>query len=41
MRTPGDDASLIRGMLHSEDIINDIEYNPDIILKKENENAKS
>ena len=39
MRTPGDDASLIRGLLHSEDIINDINFNPEIILKKENEDG--
>ena len=37
MRTPGDDNSLIRGLLHSEGIINDNQFHPDIILKKENE----
>ncbi|MBT8277407.1 MAG: formate dehydrogenase accessory sulfurtransferase FdhD [Bacteroidia bacterium] len=37
MRTPGDDASLVRGLLHSEGIINDVAFNPDVILKKENE----
>ena len=35
MRTPGDDASLVRGLLHSEGIILDVNYLPDIILKKE------
>lgn len=37
MRTPGEDASFVRGLLHSEDIINDLNFNPDIVLKKENE----
>jgi len=37
MRTPGDDANLIRGLLHSEDIINDVNCIPDVVLKKENE----
>lgn len=37
MRTPGDDVSLVRGLLHSEDLINDITYNTELILKKENE----
>lgn len=37
MRTPGDDLSLVRGLLHSEGVINDIEYSPDMILRKENE----
>ena len=36
MRTPGDDISLIRGLLHSEGIINDLSYSPDVVLKKEN-----
>lgn len=39
MRTPGDDAHLVRGLLHSEDLINDINYCPDLILKKENEDG--
>jgi FdhD protein len=34
MRTPGEDASLVRGLLHSEGIINDLIFNPDIVLKK-------
>lgn len=37
MRTPGDDASLVRGLLHSEGIINDVNFKPDVILKKEND----
>jgi FdhD protein len=37
MRTPGEDASLVRGLLHSEDIISDVNFSPDIILEKENE----
>lgn len=39
MRTPGDDASLVRGLLHSEDLLTDITYNPELILKKENDNG--
>jgi FdhD protein len=37
MRTPGEDMSLVRGMLHSEGVINDIHFNPEIAVKKENE----
>lgn len=37
MRTPGHDNYLVRGLLHSEGIINDSSFHPDIILKKENE----
>ncbi|MBT8255787.1 MAG: formate dehydrogenase accessory sulfurtransferase FdhD [Bacteroidia bacterium] len=37
MGTPGEDASLVRGLLHSEGIINEIAFIPDVILKKENE----
>lgn len=37
MRTPGDDISLVRGLLHSEDLINDVKYNPGLILKREND----
>ncbi|MEM7085321.1 MAG: formate dehydrogenase accessory sulfurtransferase FdhD [Bacteroidota bacterium] len=37
MRTPGEDTSLVRGLLHSEGIINDINFNPDIVLRKEND----
>ncbi|AXT21175.1 formate dehydrogenase accessory sulfurtransferase FdhD [Flavobacteriaceae bacterium AU392] len=39
MRTPGEDASLVRGLLHSEDIIKDTNYHPDIVLKKENDDG--
>lgn len=39
MRTPGEDAALVRGLLHSEDLINDLKFNPEIILKKENHNG--
>ena len=37
MRTPGDDTFLVRGMLHSEGIIKNTSYIPDVILKKEND----
>lgn len=36
MRTPGNDESLIRGLLHSEDLISNKLFNPEIVLKKEN-----
>jgi len=39
MRTPGDDISLVRGMLHSEGILKNPTFNPDVILKKENEDG--
>ena len=39
MRTPGDDIYLVRGLLHSEGVINDIYFNPEISLKKENEDG--
>ena len=39
MRTPGDDGSLVRGLLHSEDLLKDVDYSPEIILKKENKNG--
>jgi len=39
MRTPGEDVSLVRGLLHSEGIINDATFIPDIVLKKENKNG--
>ncbi|MCF6307695.1 MAG: formate dehydrogenase accessory sulfurtransferase FdhD [Flavobacteriaceae bacterium] len=39
MRTPGDDISLVRGMLHSEGIIKKPHFIPDLILKKENEDG--
>ena len=39
MRTPGEDISLVRGMLHSEGIVKDSNFIPDLILKKENEDG--
>ena len=39
MRTPGNDMSLVRGMLHSEGIINNVNYFPELILKNENEDG--
>jgi len=39
MRTPGEDANLVRGLLHSEGVINDVSFLPDIVLKKENEDG--
>jgi FdhD protein len=39
MRTPGEDASLVRGLLHSEGVINDLKFLPDVVLKKENEDG--
>lgn len=39
MRTPGEDISLVRGMLHSEGIIKNASFIPDLILKKENEDG--
>jgi len=39
MRTPGEDFSLVRGLLHSEDLINDVKFIPELILKKENDNG--
>lgn len=39
MRTPGDDLSLVRGLLHSEGVINDTSFIPEIAIKKENENG--
>jgi FdhD protein len=39
MRTPGEDANLVRGILHSEGVINDVNFTPDIVLKKENEDG--
>ena len=36
MRTPGDDSFLVRGMLHSEGIIKNIDFLPNITPKKIN-----
>lgn len=38
MRTPGDDESLIRGLLHSEGVIKEVNYLPELILKIKNNN---
>ncbi|MFT4697490.1 MAG: FdhD protein [Flavobacteriaceae bacterium] len=37
MRTPGDDINLVRGLLHSEGVIKNSNYNFDLVLKKEND----
>lgn len=37
MRTPGNDASLVRGLLYTEGVLKDVEYFPDLILKKESD----
>jgi FdhD protein len=37
MRTPGDDISLVRGLLHSEGVIKDKAYSPNVILEKESD----
>jgi FdhD protein len=37
MRTPGDDEDLIRGLLHSEGVINNKSFNPDIELSRSND----
>jgi FdhD protein len=39
MRTPGEDANLVRGLLHSEGVINDPTFLPDLVLKKQNEDG--
>lgn len=39
MRTPGDDLSLVRGLLHSEGIIKTQDYSPDVIIRKENDDG--
>ena len=35
MRTPGNDVSLVRGLLYSEGVLKDVNYMPEILLKKE------
>lgn len=37
MRSPGDDQALVRGILHSEGVIKDPFFSPDVIIRKENE----
>ena len=37
MRTPGEDVSLVRGMLHSEGILKNTSFSPDVVIRKENE----
>jgi len=39
MRTPGEDLSLVRGMLHCEGVLNNINFSPELTIKKENENG--
>jgi|TARA_R110000737_G_scaffold348572_1_gene382755 FdhD protein len=39
MRTPGDDLQLVRGLLHSEGIINDSSYSPEVIFRKDIEDG--
>ena len=39
MRTPGDDMNLVRGLLHSEGILHNRNYIPDIILREENKDG--
>jgi FdhD protein len=36
MRTPGEDVSLVRGMLHSEGVLKHTEFIPELSIKKEN-----
>lgn len=36
MRTPGNDKALIRGLLHSEDILTNKTYKPDVVIEEEN-----
>lgn len=37
MRTPGEDEALVRGLLHSEGVIKEAHYMPQMEVKKENE----
>ncbi len=37
MRTPGADEELVRGILHSEDIVNSTDFHPRLVLAEENE----
>ena len=38
MRTPGDDESLVRGLLHSEGVIKEVNYHPELVLKIKSNN---
>ncbi len=37
MRTPGEDESLVRGLLHSEDVVKDLAFIPELSLIRETE----
>ena len=37
MRTPGNDEALVRGLLHSEGVINDVRFNPLIKVEEKND----
>lgn len=37
MRTPGQDLAMVRGLLHAEGVINDVDFLPEVSIKKENE----
>jgi len=39
MRTPGEDKSFVRGLLHSEGVMSDIDFLPDMVFKKESEDG--
>jgi len=39
MRTPGNDVDLVSGLLHAEGVINNVNFIPEISIKKENENG--
>jgi len=39
MRTPGEDVSLVRGMLHCEGVLTDTNFSPEVSIKKENDNG--
>ena len=39
MRTPGKDREMVRGLLHAEGVINDVHFDPEMLLKKENDNG--
>ena len=37
MRTPGNDEALVRGLLHSEGVVNDIHFSPSIKVQEKND----